>query len=47
MNSFIEDKFQEEMWNSKIPVKIEMAFEDILDVEKPNCLYVCKNYYNC
>jgi hypothetical protein len=43
MNTFIDDKFRETVWNSKIPVKIDMALEDINDVEKPPSLYVIKN----
>jgi hypothetical protein len=37
---FSDEKFREVVWNTKIPVKIDMALEDINDVEKPPSLYV-------
>jgi len=40
MNNFIDESFKEVVWNNKIPVKIDMAIEDINDVEKPPSLYV-------
>lgn len=40
MKNFIDEKFREVVWNSKIPVKIDMALEDINDVEKPASLFV-------
>ncbi len=40
MNSLVDEKFRELVWNSKIPIKIDMAIEDINDVEKPPSLYV-------
>jgi hypothetical protein len=40
MNSYIDQKFREVVWNSTIPVKIDMAIEDVNDVEKPPSLYV-------
>lgn len=40
MNTMIDEKFREVVWNSKVPVKIDMALEDISDVEKPPSLYV-------
>jgi hypothetical protein len=45
MNSntyYIEDNFRDVIWNTKVPVKIDMALEDINDVEKPPSLYVIK-----
>lgn len=43
MNEQIEIKFRELIWESKIPVKIDMALEDINDVERPSSLYVFNN----
>jgi hypothetical protein len=40
MNSLVDEKFRELVWNTKIPIKIDMAIEDINDVEKPPSLYV-------
>ena len=40
MNSLKDEKFREVVWHTKIPVKIDMAIEDINDVEKPPSLYV-------
>ena len=40
MNNFIDENFREVVWKCKIPVKIDMAIEDINDVEKPPSLYV-------
>jgi hypothetical protein len=45
MNSnfnYIEENFRDVIWNTKVPVKIDMAIEDINDVEKPPSLYVLK-----
>ncbi len=40
MHSFIDENFREVVWENKIPVKIDMAIEDINDIEKPHSLYV-------
>lgn len=40
MENFIDTQFREAMWKNKIPVKIDMAIEDINDVEKPPSFYV-------
>ena len=40
MNLIIDDKLREAIWQSKIPVKIDMAIEDINDTEKPSSLFV-------
>ena len=42
LDSLVDEKFREVVWNTKIPVKIDMALEDINDVEKPPSLYVNK-----
>jgi hypothetical protein len=44
MNNFVEEQFREAVWDSKIPVKIDMALEDINDVEKPGTLYVIESF---
>ena len=50
MESFIEENIRDCMWSGKIPIKIDMATEDINDVEIPNSLYVISTnkflYYN-
>ncbi len=43
MQNFIDERFREVVWNSKIAVKIDMALEDVNDVEKPPSLFV-NNY---
>ena len=40
MNEYIDYEFKEAVWNSKIPVKIDIALEDINDIETPPSLYV-------
>jgi len=40
MENFIDESIRDCMWNGKIPIKIDMATEDINDVEIPNSLYV-------
>jgi hypothetical protein len=40
MNTYTDQKFREVVWNSTIPVKIDMAIEDVNDVERPPSLYV-------
>ena len=40
MNIYADEKFREVVWSSTIPVKIDMAGEDVNDVEKPPSLYV-------
>jgi len=40
MNNFVDEKLRETLWNSKVPVKIDMAIEDVNDVERPPSLYV-------
>lgn len=40
METFSDDNIRDCMWNGKIPIKIDMAIEDINDVEIPNSLYV-------
>lgn len=40
MINFIDEKFREAVWVSKIPIKLDMALEDINDTEKPPSLYV-------
>lgn len=40
MKTFVDVNFRETVWHSKIPVKVDIAIEDIIDVEKPNPLYV-------
>ncbi len=40
MENYTETKYREAMWKNKIPVKIDMAIEDINDVEKPPSFYV-------
>jgi len=45
MENFIEENIHDCMWNGKIPIKIDMAFEDVNDVEIPNSLYVKYNLY--
>ncbi len=40
MNNFIDEKIRESVWESKIAIKIDMAIEDINDVERPPSLYV-------
>ena len=40
MENFIDEEIRHSMWNSKIPIKIDMAIEDVNDVELPNSLYV-------
>jgi len=42
MNQFIDEEIRDAMWISKIPIKIDMAIEDVNDVELPNSLYVIK-----
>jgi hypothetical protein len=39
----MDEEIRNAMWNSKIPIKIDMAIEDVNDVELPNSLYVNKN----
>ena len=45
METFLDQNIRELMWNSKIPIKIDMAIEDINDVEIPNSLFVKIFYY--
>ena len=40
MENIIDETLRETVWNSSIPIKIDMAIEDINDVEKPPSLYV-------
>lgn len=40
MNTLVDDKLREAVWQTKIPIKIDMAIEDINDIEKPSSLFV-------
>ena len=46
MENFIDEEIRNAMWNSKIPIKIDMAIEDVNDVELPNSLYVNNHIKN-
>ncbi len=45
MNSLIDEKLREAIWQTKIPIKIDMAIEDINDIEKPSSLFVNTTLY--
>ena len=45
MNSLIDEKLREAVWQTRIPIKIEMAIEDINDTEKPSSLFVNNHIY--
>jgi|LauGreDrversion4_2_1035121.scaffolds.fasta_scaffold1038305_1 hypothetical protein len=45
MNSLIDEKLREAVWQTKIPIKIDMAIEDINDIEKPSSLFVYRTLY--
>lgn len=40
MNTLIDDNLRQAIWLTKIPIKIDMAIEDINDTEKPSSLFV-------
>lgn len=40
MNEFLDYDFKDVVWNSKIPIKIDIALEDLNDIEIPASLYV-------
>ena len=39
-NNYIDEQFREELWLSKLPIKIDMAYDDVNGVEIPTSLYV-------
>lgn len=45
MNSLIDQNLREAVWQTKVPIKIDMAIEDINDIEKPSSLFVYTTLY--
>lgn len=39
----IDERFQESVWESRIPIRIEMASNDLMTSEIPITLYVYNN----
>jgi len=44
MNALIDEKVRAAVWQTKIPIKIDMAIEDINDTEKPSSLFVLNTF---
>jgi hypothetical protein len=40
MYNLIDEKIREAVWNSKIPIKIDISYSDISDIQRPPSQYV-------